>query len=536
MDFPLTPPPPASLEELKLQRLEYLRELQKRAAALNQGVERYFDDPAGFARDCIDWGEDGGLTHYQEDILRLLVEHKRVCARGPHGLGKSTTAAITVLWFAVTRDAAGADWKAVTTAGAWRQLINYLWPEIRKWANKLKWENIRNEPFHNSELLNLALRLTHGNAFAAAASNPALIEGAHADELLFVYDESKAIDAATFDACEGAFSGTGNCYAVAMSTPGPPQGRFYDIQSRKPGLEDWAVKHVTLEDAMKAGRISPEWAEQRRIQWGEQSALYQNRVLGEFYAGEEDSVVPLSWAEAAVERWHAWNDAGQPDSGGPKTVGVDVARSGTDKTALAIRDGDVVKEVRTFAIADTMATTGRVAGILENEPDRTAIVDVIGIGAGVLDRLREQGFRAQAFNAANTSRGRDKTGEMGFTNLRAESWYRVRELLDPSAGSKIALPPDDQLLADLTTPRAAELMSGGKLKIESKDDIRKRIGRSTDRADAVIMALFTEAGNWHDAYGTTKCGKCGGGFMSALPTGKLRTNCPFCRHPVDFEQ
>lgn len=526
---------PSTLEELKLERLQYLKQLQQRAASLNQGVEKYFDDPVGFARDCIDWGSEGGLTHYQEDILRLLVEHKRVCARGPHGLGKSTTAAITVLWFAITRDAAGVDWKCVTTAGAWRQLINYLWPEIKKWANRLKWENIRDEPFQNAELLNLALRLNHGNAFAAAASNPALIEGAHADELLFIYDESKAIDASTFDACEGAFSGTGNCYAVAMSTPGPPQGRFYDIQSRKPGLDDWAVRHVTLDDAISAGRISPEWAEQRRVQWGEQSALYQNRVLGEFYAGEEDSVVPLSWVEAAVERWHAWHDAGEPQQPGPKTVGVDVARSGTDKTALAIRDGDVVKEIRTFAIADTMATTGRVAGILESDTERTAIVDVIGIGAGVLDRLREMGFKAQAFNAANTSRKRDKTGEMGFTNLRAESWYRVRELLDPSAGSTIALPPDDQLLADLTTPRAAELLSGGKLKIESKDDIRKRIGRSTDRADAVIMALYASSGTWHDAYGTMQCKKCGGGFMASTPDGNARTNCPFCRHPVEFE-
>lgn len=539
-EFPGLPQVPLTLEEVKLQRLEYLKELQKRAASLNQGVEKYFHDPVGFARDCINWGRGGddesagGLTFYQEDILRLLVEHKRVSARGPHGLGKSTTAAITVLWFAITRDAAGAEWKVVTTAGAWRQLINYLWPEIRKWTNKLRWDRIRDTPFQNSELLNLALRLNHGNAFAAAASNPALIEGAHADELLFIYDESKAIDASTFDACEGAFSGTGNCYAMTMSTPGPPQGRFYDIQARKPGLEDWAVKHVTLEDAMRAGRISPEWAEQRRIQWGEQSALYQNRVLGEFYAGEEDSVIPLSWAEAAVERWHAWEDAGRPEQSGPKTVGVDVARSGTDKTALAIRDGDVVKEVRTFSIADTMVTTGRVAGILEGEPDRTAIVDVIGIGAGVLDRLREMGMKAQAFNAANSSRSRDKTGEMGFTNLRAESWYRVRELLDPSAGSTVCLPPDDDLLADLTTPRSAELLSGGKLKIESKDDIRKRIGRSTDRADAVIMALFTHAGNWHDAYGTVQCKKCGGGFLGEVD-GKPRLNCPFCRHPVSFE-
>jgi hypothetical protein len=527
---------PATLEELKLERLQYLKDLQARAAALNQGVEQYFHDPVGFARDCIDWGKDGGLTFYQDDVLDLLRDHKRVSVRGPHGLGKSMVSAVTVLWFAITRDAAGVDWKVVTTAGAWRQLINYLWPEIRKWANRLKWEKIRDAPFQNSEMLNLALRLNHGNAFAAAASNPALIEGAHADELFFLFDESKAIDAVTFNACEGAFSGTGNCYAMALSTPGPPQGRFYDIQTRKPGLEDWAVKHVTLDDAIRSGRISPEWAEQRRIQWGENSSMYQNRVLGEFYAGEEDSVVPLSWAEQAVERWHVWDQAGRPAQSGVKTVGVDVARQGTDKTCLALRDGDVVTEIRTYSLEDTMTTSGRVAGILEADPERTAIVDVIGIGAGVLDRLREQRLRVDGFNAANSSRRRDKTGEMGFANLRVEAWHHVRELLDPSASPAptLCLPPDDDLLADLTTPRAAELLSGGKLKMESKDDIRKRIGRSTDKADAVIMALFTASGSWHDAYGTLKCHKCAGGFMASTPQGP-RSKCPFCQTPIIFE-
>lgn len=86
-------------------------------------------------------------------------------------------------------------------------------------------------------------------------------------------------------------------------------GRFYDIHSRKPGYEDWTVRHVTLGEAIKAGRISPDWAEQRKRQWGEDSAIYQNRVLGEFAASDEDAVVPLAWVEAAVERWHAWNDA-----------------------------------------------------------------------------------------------------------------------------------------------------------------------------------------------------------------------------------
>jgi len=516
-----------SLLEVKLERLAYLRKLQKEADRFKTGVAKYYNDPVAFAHDCIDWGNSGGLTEYQLDITTLLQKHHRVAVRGPHGLGKSTISAFTILWFALTRDACGVDWKAVYTAGAWRQLINYLSPEIHKWSSRIKWEKVRDRPFSNAEQLNLALRLQYGSAFAAAASNPALIEGAHADSLLFIYDESKSINAGTFDACEGAFSGTGETFAMALSTPGPPSGRFYDIHSRKPGYEDWHPRHVTLEEAMKAGRISEKWAEQRKLQWGEQSALYQNRVLGEFYAGDEDSVVPLSWVEAAVERWHEWENQGRPDPGKPRTIGVDVAREGSDKTSLATRDGNVLIEVKSYSKNDTMTTAGNVKGILDDDPERTAIIDVIGIGAGVYDRLREQGCKVQAFNAAAGSGKRDRSNEMGFQNTRAAAWWNMRELLDPAFGSDICLPPDDDLLSDLTSPKAGEVLSGGKIRIESKKDIKKRLGRSTDKGDAVVQAFWTEKGTWHDAYGTITCSGCKRGYL-LVANGTRRSNCPFC--------
>lgn len=516
-----------SLEELKLERLRHLHELQRRASRINVKVSRYYDDPLGFAADCIDWRGEG-LTHYQQDIIGQLPIRRREAVRGPHGLGKSTIAAITVLWFALTRDANGVDWKIVTTAGAWRQLINYLWPEIRKWASRLRWERVRDRPFSKLELLNLNLRLTHGSATAASCTNPALIEGAHADSILFIFDESKAIMPETFDACEGAFSGTGETFVLALSTPGAPQGRFYDIHAHRPGFEDWFTKHVTLDDAILAGRISPQWAEQRKLQWGESSALYMNRVLGEFHAGEEDAVIPLAWVEAAVERWHEWNDAGRLSVDGPRTVGVDVARSGEDKTVMALRWGDVITELREYSQSDTMATSGRVAGVLTSDERMTAIVDVIGVGAGVVDRLRELDLRVQPFNAAKKTRRRDRSGELGFINVRAAAWYNLREQLDPAFGPTICLPDNDLLLGDLTAPKSGEVMSGGKIKIESKDDIKKRLGRSTDHGDAVVQAFWTQTGSYMSAYGVTTCGNCSRGFMVSV-NGVRRSACPFCR-------
>lgn len=453
-------------------------------------------------QDCIEWRDDEPAD-YQIEIIGQLQERKRAAVRGPHGLGKTALASWIVLAFALLSD--GADWKIATTASAWRQLSKYLWPEIHKWARRLKWNKIGRDPFnYRTELLTLSLKLSTGEAFAVASDNSDLIEGAHADKILYLFDESKAIPDNTFDAAEGAFSGAGGdtdneAYALAISTPGEPIGRFYDIHKRKPGYEDWWVKHVTLDEAIKAGRISQEWAEQRKRQWGETSAVYQNRVAGEFAANDEDSIIPLAWVELANERWRELDESGE--WGKFTAVGSDIGAGGehSDKTIEAlVHRRWRVKELRKFARGDvsvaTMEEAGRLKGILDAHGGK-AYIDTIGIGLGVYHRLREQGYEnALSFNAAekavrNGEPLTDITGEFTFANKRSAAWWIMRELLDPEDGKPIALPPDDELTGELTTPRK-RILSGAKIQVESKDDIRKRLkGRSTDNADAVIQAI-----------------------------------------------
>jgi hypothetical protein len=474
---------------------------------------RYRHDFSGFARDCIQWreGEDG-LTTYQNSILDGLMEHQRASARGPHGLGKTALAALCVLAFSLTRD--GEDWKVVTTASAWRQLSAFLWPEIHKWARRIRWEVVGREPLRpRDELLDMALKLGTGKAFAVASDNPALIEGAHADQLFYLFDEAKAIPPDTWDAAEGAFSGGGSdtgreAYALAISTPGEPQGRFYEIQARKPGYSDWWVRRVTLDEAIEAGRVSREWVDARRLQWGEGSAVFQNRVLGDFASSDEEGIIPLAWVEAANERWHRWVAAGRP--GKLLTLGADIAGEGADKTCLAPLyewewdeeaapqpDADpnepapppvkhvwrVVGDLRYSAREDTMVAAGRVKGVLDVNAEARAVVDVIGLGAGVVHRLREQGCRVEAFNASEASHAKDRSGELGFINRRSEGWWSLREQLDPVYGSTLALPPDDVLTGDLTAPHY-RVVSGGRIQV----DIKRRLGRSTDAGDAVMQA------------------------------------------------
>lgn len=185
----------------------------------------YWSDPVAFAHDCFNWKPGEEPADYQDEILTALVTHHRASARGPHGLGKSALASWAVLWFSLTRDGQ-ADWKAPVTASVWRQLTKFFFPELRKWSSRLRWDKVGREPFNRVyELQALSLKLSTGEAFAVASDEPSAIEGAHATELLYVFDEAKAINVGTWDAAEGAFSNAGtdttaNAYALAISTPG----------------------------------------------------------------------------------------------------------------------------------------------------------------------------------------------------------------------------------------------------------------------------------------------------------------------------
>lgn len=458
----------------------YRREQLARARALSAATGRertialYRRDPAAFARDILGIA----LADYQQEVMAAFVEYRRVAVRAPHGAGKTTLSANLVLWAVAVFD----DVKVITTASAWRQLVHFTWPEIRKWAHKAQWDRLGLTVRDGKELLTQSLTIGNRQAFAAASDNPATLEGAHASIVFVVFDEAKEIPAPTWDALEGAFS-SGDAYALAISTPGETSGRFYEIHSHKPGYDDWWTRHIRLEECMAAGRISPEWVEARKKQWGERSAVYQNRVEGEFADSGEDSVIPLRWVELANERFRASGGKGQ----GLELWGVDPAYKGEDDTALAKLVGSVVERVDGYPKQDLMQTVGRVAAHVDKQTP--VAIDVIGVGAGVYSRLAEQGYNVISVNVSNKTDLKDASGKVGFFNLRAYVWWALREALDPALGTDLALPPDDELTGDLTAPMW-RYMSSGAIQIESKDDIRERIGRSPDKGDAVCLAYY----------------------------------------------
>lgn len=215
--------------------------------------------------------------------------------------------------------------------------------------------------------------------------------------------------------------------------------------------------------------------------------LRSQMLKGAFDAGLEDEpgqVIPTAWVKAAQARW----EERPPARVKMDTIGVDPARGGQDETVLSPRCGVWFAEQVTLPGTDTPDGPSVVRMVVTVIRDRAQVnVDAIGVGTSVVDHLRGAGVRTHACVGSNKSVLRDRSGSIGFFNRRAEWWWRFRESLDPEYGENLALPPDRQLRSDLCSPRWSMTSRG--IRIEEKEEIVKRLGRSPDRGEAAVYAL-----------------------------------------------
>ncbi len=213
--------------------------------------------------------------------------------------------------------------------------------------------------------------------------------------------------------------------------------------------------------------------------------LRSQLLHGDWKAGQLDDayqLIPREWIKAAMARW-------QPDgnTNALTSIGVDVARGGQDKTVIAKRYGHWFAPLEKYA--GVLTKTGQDVVTLfapALTADGCANIDVIGVGASAYDIAKGQGLNVNAINWAEKSEATDKSGKLKFANLRAEHCWRLREALDPNSGEDLAIPNDPELLADLCSLRWRMQVNG--IRIESKDEIKVRLGRSPDSGDAVILA------------------------------------------------
>lgn len=213
--------------------------------------------------------------------------------------------------------------------------------------------------------------------------------------------------------------------------------------------------------------------------------LRSQMLKGDFTAGMEDDpwqVIPTAWVEAAMQRWQVKQPKPRMDS-----VGVDVARGGKDQTVISRRHGNWYDELLVYPGTQTPDGPTVAGLVIAATRDRSPIhLDVIGVGASPYDFLVQARQQIAGVNVAEAATSTDKSGRLGFSNLRSQLWWKFREALDPANDTGIALPSDQRLLADLCAPMWR--LQGKTIYVESREEIMKRIGRSPDYASAVILA------------------------------------------------
>jgi hypothetical protein len=302
--------------------------------------------------------------------------------------------------------------------------------------------------------------------------NPEALQGFHSENLLFILDEASGIDDEVFHVAQGALS-TPGAKVLMTANPTRTSGYFYDSHHKM--RNRWHTIKVSCVDSP---RVSQQYIDDMAAQFGLDSSIYNVRVLGEFPNTEDDVLIPLYLLEAALER-----DVEPSESFRP-VWGLDVARYGDDRTALAKRQANVLMEpVKAWHGNDLMQTVGRIVQEyrLTDSFERPSaiLVDSIGIGSGVVDRLKELGLPVRGINVAETPTGDE------FARLRDELWWKTREWFEDRS---CKLCDDLELISELSEVKY-EVNSSGKLKIESKDDMKKRGRKSPDLADAFILTF-----------------------------------------------
>ncbi len=434
---------------------------RKKTDSLANKIRTWKADPVQFVREV--WNPE--IEAFQIEALQELAKSGRISIRSGHGVGKTTLLA----WITIWHMTCFFPQKTPCTAPSSPQLEDVLWPEIGKWLGKMpdQWRELYD---FKSERLEFAAAPKESFAVARTArkEKPEALQGFHEDNLLFIIDEASGVEDIIFEVAQGALS-TPGAKVVMASNGTRTSGYFYDSHHRFRAR--WKCLHVPCENS---SRVAPEYIEDMRAKYGEDSNVYRVRVLGEFPKSEDDVVIPLDLCETAKMRDVAPSPTAKP------VWGVDVARFGDDRCTLAKRHGNVQPEpVKAWRNKDTMQLAGLVYQEWQETPEasrpNTIFVDVIGIGAGVVDRLRELGLPVSGVNVAESPAVKDQ-----YMRLRDELWFESKKWLE---GLDVKLADDDELIAELTVPKYS-ITSANKLKVEGKDELKKRGVISPDKADA----------------------------------------------------
>ncbi len=467
----------------------------------------YVGKPIEFINDVLDMT----LWSRQEEIIRSVPDNRFTVVEAGHGLGKSQAVSMITCWWLTTYEDEGI---VITLAPTWTQVASIVWRYIRQHSRRAKlpgivFETPRWDIAANRYGIGLSPR-------KASKEDMATLQGYHSKNLLVIMDEAAGLPRVLFEGVVSLCVGENN-RVIAIGNPIEKSGPFYEACNSKTWhhIRISCMEHpnVIQDKEIIPGAVSRLWVDEMvrdhctsykdtsfpievtnkmsdmelegicppgAFVWNRAiyvpNAVFEAKVLGRPPDEASDQLIALSWVEAA-KQWDYLSE-------GERILGLDPARYGGDYATLALRQGKKVHWVKRRKPI-TSDPTGELAGWLKVEMDRLGFgcwgfIDEIGIGAGVLDAAKRIGLNVRGVSYSKRARQHRR-----FANTRAELWWRVREALQKH---ELWLPDDDMLAGDLTAPKFSydEL---GRVLIEAKDEIRKRIGRSPDAGDAVALTF-----------------------------------------------
>ena len=470
---------------------------------------RFENDPVGF----VTQGLKENVWSKQQEILESVRDNKRTAVPACHAPGKSHIAARIVAWWISVHPVGTAQ--VVSTATTFRQVRNILWQGIRKVHER---HNLAGEVFTVEWKIDNNIV---GYGFGGGQNDESAVQGIHAPHLLVIVDEAGGINETLGRSLEALMTGGHTRLLLLGNPPTDQEGSFFeracnsDLYNVIP-ISAYNTPNFTGEDAGICSSCPPSvsehpvtdhlvdktWVDDVISEFGDDSAFVEARVHARFPTSSTNKVIPLSWAEMSTDN---------EDFMGGETIqlGVDVASDGGDEFAIAWNDGGKLS-VRHNSSGAANANAVDVAGVILQQilaaerlhkergvTDKVRVkIDVIGVGWGVrsvLDRWKDE--KRHSSEIIPVSVGERAGDAAKFGNQRAEMWWNCRQLLQPQrteegVTQEIRLNLDRKTLAQLSTP-TYKSDSSGRIVIEKKTEMKRRGMNSPDRAEAVLLALYT---------------------------------------------
>lgn len=419
----------------------------------------------------------------QRAIMQAVAEHDRVTVRSCNGAGKTLVASWICLWFLYSRPGS----IVVTTAPTAYQVENLLWRRLRGAFADAK---------VNLPGRCMTKRLECGTewyAIGMATDEEVKFQGPHSPAgVLMVGDEASGLKEWVFTAMDGTMTEEG-AKMLLIGNPNHAAGRFYESQRSWPAAQRFHISAFDVPPSI----IRRSWIEDMRRDLGEESPVYQVRVLGEFPPQGEDSLISLKWAEEAQARDGEYRAGDTAELPHPVCIGADIARYGSDESVAYARCGHMVVGVDYWRGSDLMASAGRIAAMARRMGATTLHVDDNGVGGGVTDALTGT-FRGTGVTVIGLNVGESALDPEKYYLKRSEIFWGLRERFRLG---EITIPKDDQILVDQLTQLRYSYTPRGQIKLESKDDMRKNRSatsrwQSPDRADALALAFAFGGPRW----------------------------------------